>query len=70
MAPPFTSPLILSILSDYRYEAIVPEDQYERKDRPDRRDRRDRGDRGDRGYRGDRRGDRDGHRRRKYSDDD
>ena len=29
MAPPFTSPLILSILSDYRYEAIVPEDQYE-----------------------------------------
>ena len=29
MAQTFTSPLILSILSDYRSEAIVPEDQYE-----------------------------------------
>ena len=29
MAPTFTSPLILSILSDYRKEAVVPEGQYE-----------------------------------------
>jgi hypothetical protein len=29
MAPTFSSPLIQSILSDYRYEAVVPEDQYE-----------------------------------------
>lgn len=45
----------------------VPEDKFERRDRPDRRDRGDRGYRGDRGHRG---GDRDGYRRRKYSDDD